>query len=471
MTIEVSGGAGGMGAVYQDLLAQAGILDDAGDEVRRWSDDVAKVAFDDSVLAAALLCPVEAAAVGIAVGVATTSLLTVSTTLEATALVLQASVETYQFFDAAQQAAMEALHQVGGYALGMALPGLLASGALLLATNPVLTGTLALMIARDPDAVMNGAMETLFENPWLMEELTKTAPWLIQGLASQLPGGPLLPYLLSGGSWPTTDYEQAVGGLVSVGNLFGAFQDEGDFEVQSVGAGDGAAPTSVAEIFEQQSMLGKDANHGQIQVTRVVDADGNESFIVQIPGTQEWSPARGDNPVDLTTNVQLMSGQQTLLQEQVAQAMRDAGVDPGEPVMLTGHSQGGIACASMASDPSFTREFTVRSIVTGGSPIARFDIPPDVSVLALEHDQDPVPMLEGRENPDRPNWVTVERDVSGVEGLHGPGDAHGTGVYQSTGAQVDSSNDPSIRAWQEQNERFFTGDATVDRYQITPSAP
>ena len=466
MTIEVSGGAGGMGAVYQDLLAQAGVLDDAGDDVRRWSDDVAKVAFDDSVLAAALLCPVEAAAVGIAVGVATTSLLTVSTTLEATALVLQASVETYQFFDAAQQAAMEALHQVGGYALGMALPGLLVGGTAVLLTNPVLTATLIRMIARDPGAALDGTLETLFENPWLMEELTKTAPWLIQGLASRLTGGPLLPYLLSGGSWPTTDYEQAVGGLVSVGNLFGVFEDEGDFEVKGIGAQDGAPPRSVADIFEQQGTLGREENHGQIQVTKVVDENGNESFIVQVPGTQDWSPIRSGNPVDLTTNVQLMSGEQPLLQEQVAAAMRKAGVDPGEPVMLTGHSQGGIACASMASDPSFTSEFNVRSIVTGGSPIARFDIPPDVSVLALEHDQDPVPMLEGRENPDRPNWVTVERDVSGDPGVNAPGAAHGTNVYSDTGVQIDSSKDPSVLAWQRQNEQFFEGDASVDRYQI-----
>jgi hypothetical protein len=53
----------------------------------------------------------------------------------------------------------------------------------------------------------------------------------------------------------------------------------------------------------------------------------------------------------------------------------------------------------------------VESIVTGGSPIARLDIPSSVWVLALEHNQDVVPMLDGREYPDQPDVMTIERNV------------------------------------------------------------
>lgn len=204
-----------------------------------------------------------------------------------------------------------------------------------------------------------------------------------------------------------------------------------------------------------------------------MDKHGGVSYIVQVPGTQDWSPERTDNPVDLTSNVTLMNGEQTVLQRQVAAAMDAAGVRPGDPVMLTGHSQGGIAAAAMATDPRFTQRYDVQSVVTGGSPIARFDIPDDITVLALEHDQDVVPMLDGYENPDRPSWVTVARDLSGTDVPPHALAAHGTTVYEATAAQVDASTDPSLQRWRAENTQFFPegGTGTVQRFQITPGTP
>lgn len=473
MTIEVSGGAGGVTARHEDMRSHAGVLDAAGDEVRQWADDVARVALDESVVASALLCPAEAAAVGIAVGDASLSMITLSTRMEGSALVLRASVETYELVDATRQQVLEALDRVGGLMLGRALPGLLLGSGLVLATNPALVAALGLTVERDPEGALTALQETLFENPWLLEQITQSAPWIVQGASTSIAGLPLS-WLLSGGTWPTSDYESAVAGLVALGGLGGGFQDLGDFDPVQVGEHRGEAPTSVAGIFDQQSSLGRPGSEGQIQVVRVPGPDGTSSWVVQIPGTQDWSPVRGDNPVDLTTNVNLMAGEQTALQEAIAEAMHAAGVDPSDPVMLTGHSQGGIAAASLASDPGFREQFNVRSVVTGGSPVARFHIPDDVSVLSIEHDQDVVPMLEGRENPDRPNWVTVERDASDSVELadegYTVGAVHGTGVYAETGAVVDGSEDPSIAAWREANEHFLAGDRygepRVDRYRL-----
>lgn len=475
MSIDVSGGAGGVTARHEDMRSHAGVLDAAGDDVRRWSDDVARVALDESVVASALLCPAEAAAVGVAVTDAGLSMVTLSARMEASALVLRASVETYQLVDETRQQVLEALDRAGGMLLGQALPGLLLGSGLLLATNPALAAALGLTVARDPEAVLAGVQQTLFENPWLLEEITQSMPWVLQGLSTSTLGLPLTA-AISGGRWPTSDYESAVAGLVSLGGLAGGFHDGGDFDPELVAAHPGDAPTSVEEIFLQQESLGDASSHGQVQVVRVPGPDGTSSWVVQIPGTQDWSPVRGDNPVDLTTNVHLMAGEQTALQEAIAEAMTEAGVDPADPVMLTGHSQGGIAAASLASDPGFREQFNVRSVVTGGSPVARFDIPDDVSVLSIEHDQDVVPMLEGRENPDRPNWVTVERDASGSEVLAEPdkgytvGAVHGTGVYAETGVEIDGSTDPSLAAWREANAQFLAGDAhgapQVDRYRL-----
>lgn len=497
--IVVNGGAGGVGARLQDLRSQAGLLDDAGDDVRSWSGSVAAIAVHPDVTVATLLCPVEVAQVAGAVTAATigvNGLLIVSTGLEASAVVLRASATTYEFVDATQQQTMEALQNAAGFALGAAIPGLvlgggvlLVGGGLVLLGNPATWPALALAVRTvDPAALQAGLMDSLYDNPWLLESLTAMAPSLVQGTTwslGNLLGGPLgglaLPYLLSGGKWPTGSYEDAVGGLVNAGGMFGMFGDTGGVGVDKIdGDFSENAPRSVSDIFREQYRLGRD--EGQVQVVQVVQPDGSSAWIVQIPGTQEWGTTRGDNPVDLTTNVRLMAGQHTHMQDQVAQAMRDATIGAGDPVMLTGHSQGGITAAALASDPAFRSEFEVRSVVTGGSPIARFDIPDSVSVLSLEHDQDAVPMLEGRANPDRPNWVTVGRSLPDTAFTvqdpladqprpitiePGVGPSHGTDVYTDTGRSVDASTDPSIAHWRDQQSPFFSGDAEVTRWDVT----
>jgi hypothetical protein len=500
-SLVISGGAGGMGARLEHLRAEAAFLDGAGDEVRAWNGSVAEIAVSSDVTVAALLCPVEVAGVAAAVAAATigpNGLLVVSGRMEASAVVLRASATTYEFVDATQQRVMEALQNAAGFALGVAVTGgglMLLNGARIAISMPT-TWPALVLLARNTDltALKSNALDNLYANPWLTDSLTRMAPGMVQGTTwslGSLLGGPVgglaLPYALSGGQWPTGSYEDAVAGLANAGGLFGMFQDlpgpgtsvdnvspvHGDFHDQ--------APASVEDIFREQRSLGVEENHGQIQITKVEAASGT-SWIVQVPGTQEWSPFRGTNPVDLTTNVRLMAGDPTVMQERVESAMRLAGIGPEDPVMLTGHSQGGITAAALASDPSFQDKFSVRSVVTGGSPIGRMDIPKGVSVLALEHEQDVVPMLDGRGNPDRSNWVTIQRALPesdygvaeplapGTVAARGPNlmDAHDTAVYADTGRLIDDSSDPSVQRWREQQSTFFDGTAAaVSRWNVT----
>lgn len=486
--LTVSGGAGGVGARLQDLRSEAGLLDGAGDDIRRWSGSVAAVALHPDVTVATLLCPAEVASVAVSVAGATVGadgLLVVSTGFEATALVLRASATTYELVDASAQRVLDQLQTVAGFTLGAALPLLALGGGVLLvggvgvALATPATWPALVLAARTTDlgTLGDATVRGLYDNPWLVDGLVRVAPGLLQGTTwsvGSMLGGPaggfVLPFALSGGKWPSTSYEDAIGGLVNAGGVFGMFRDTGAVGVSlSDTYGDDYAPRSVGEVFLQQASIGEDL--GTVQIAEVSRPDGTTAYIVQIPGTQAWGPTRGANPVDLTTNLRLMSGDSTLMQRQVAVAMRQAGVGREDAVMLTGHSQGGITAAALASDPAFREEFAVRSVVTGGAPIARFDIPDSVSVLSLEHAQDAVPMLEGRANPDRTNWLTIERDLGPVVGgtLTDPsvGAAHGTGVYAETGAMVDASAHPSVRAWREGTDFFFSGDATVTRWDVT----
>jgi hypothetical protein len=500
----VRGGAGGVGARLQDLRSQAGLLDGAGDDVRGWCGSVATLAVHPDVTAAALLCPVEVAQVAGAVAGATigvNGLLVVSTGLEASAVVLRASATTYECVDATQQQILEALQNVAGMALGAALPvlggGLVVVGVgagLSAVSNPAMWPAL-IYAARSGgfDDVGGNLNSIMHDNPWLLDALARMAPGMVQGMTWSLStalGGPLggltIPTILSGGQWPTGSYEGAVGGLINAGNLFGMFHDGAGADPRAAvncvtGDFTDHAPRSVQDIFREQRRLGAEGSEGQVQITEVTGADGTSSWIVQIPGTQEWSPFRGDNPVDATTNVKLMAGDATVIQQRVGEAMRRAGIQSGDPVMLTGHSQGGITAAALASDPAFGDQFSVRTVVTGGSPIGRMDIPGSVSVLALEHSQDAVPMLDGRSNPDRTNWLTVERSLPStsyqvphpldpgtlLERVPGPGPSHDTAVYTDTGRLVDESTDPSVRRWRDEQAAFFDGEATVTRWDVS----
>lgn len=59
-----------------------------------------------------------------------------------------------------------------------------------------------------------------------------------------------------------------------------------------------------------------------------------------------------------------------------------------------------------------------------------------------------------------PSGVALDRTA-------GVGDAHDTAVYADTGRLIDYSSDPSLQQWLEQQERFFSGPATVTRWHVT----
>ena len=97
------------------------------------------------------------------------------------------------------------------------------------------------------------------------------------------------------------------------------------------------------------------------------------AWVVEIPGTQDWWPLPGPNPFDLTGDVASLAGRATAAGEVVATALAAAGARTGEPVLLAGHSLGGMVAAGLAADPSFRSRFTVTHVLTAGhrSPTTR----------------------------------------------------------------------------------------------------
>lgn len=150
-----------------------------------------------------------------------------------------------------------------------------------------------------------------------------------------------------------------------------------------------------------------------LAVEQVEHDDGTTSWTVLIPGTQ--SPIPPDHPFDAVTDIDLMAHEAADVTAAVELALAKAGARPDEPVVLVGHSLGGIAAMALASSGDFRRRHRLGGVVTAGSPTATFTAPRGVPVLHLENDEELVSQLDGRtstENPATRDRVTVGRTLA-----------------------------------------------------------
>ncbi|MGH3680853.1 MAG: alpha/beta hydrolase [Natronosporangium sp.] len=166
-----------------------------------------------------------------------------------------------------------------------------------------------------------------------------------------------------------------------------------------------------------------------------------------------------------------MGGETTAYQQGVVEALRRAGAGPGDPVMLVGHSQGGVVAAQAAADLAGGGELNVTHVVTAGAPVGWVEIPDGVQLLALENAHDVAPHLDAAPNQDRPNQVTVT-----FETQHGTIAANHSmdTAYLPAGAVLDDSTDPSVVAFRDGAGAFFPTEgttATATVFQIERSYP
>jgi len=417
----VRGGVGGVAARTEDLERAARLLGDAGAGLVATAMRLLGVAADPSLLATATLAPVSLAAAearlaGALAGSA--GVLRSAARLELLSLRLRAAAFGYRTAD---EGAERLAHDVdtGTVVLGAGL----AVGLAPLAVPAVPLGLLAAVPLRGPHAgpPIGMAAGMLAAHAGLLEHAVDAVP----------------------GTVP-----QAATAILAVTSGSSLLRDNGTVAL-SASAQRAMPPTGVADLLSGIAACRVDAGAqpGTIRVEAVRDADGRRAWVVEIPGTQDWSPAPGGNPFDLTADVASMAGRPSAADHAVAAALDLAGARRGEPVLLAGHSLGGMLAAGLAADPAFRARFRVTHVVTAGSPVAGYPIPADVQVLSLEHADDVVPALDGARNPDRAGWVTVRQPVSGSPIAADPLVTHGIEGYRATAALVDASADPSLAAW------------------------
>lgn len=190
---------------------------------------------------------------------------------------------------------------------------------------------------------------------------------------------------------------------------------------------------------------------GSIAVQRIDRPDGATSWAVLIPGTQSLAVG-GRNPMDDATNIQEYTGAPSAMGVAVVAALAAAGARPTEPVLLAGHSQGGMVAMRLAANPAFRRDYRVTAVLTAGSPVGHVPSPRGVSVLHLEHARDVVPTLDVAPNPSDADRVTVV--AAGESGL---GESHSMPAYVRTAERVDASTDPSVVEWRTRADEVLGG--------------
>jgi pimeloyl-ACP methyl ester carboxylesterase len=170
--------------------------------------------------------------------------------------------------------------------------------------------------------------------------------------------------------------------------------------------------------------------------------------VVEIPGTEDWD-LNDANALDLTTDGRLLAALADDMSDAVLDAMRLSGIGPDEPVLLAGHSLGGMVAVSVAAAAG--EAYSVRAVVTAGAPDIPRPVPSGVQVRHYRHDEDVVPDLDGMRNQTSASVTVVTRDLaaSGGPAEPTPVEAHAMSRYVETAVDAEKqlAGSPGMRAF------------------------
>ena len=451
--IRVSGGAGGIDAQYDDLERLGRLYSETGSRLAGFAWDDKLEAADGDLLASAVLSPGTFAAAESAILDATygpDGLAARAALIEVQSFAFGAVVELYRTADDVQRALWEALCYRVGFVVGLSLPALTAGGGLVLGGLYLADPELAAMTTDE-------LIDHLEDHPEVVETLVNGGGGLLDGMTAGPLTGPLMTALGLDGFHPDTGSAAGDLGELLFGDYHGDLNDDYPDD-----AFDLPPPHGVQDLMD--NLAGSKQGPGVIAVQQVVGSDGETRWVVSLPGTDDFTDEHSIR--NMGSNLNLVEGDDTAYGEAIAQAMAAAGVGPDDPVMLVGHSQGGMQAAGLAADPDFG--YHVTHVVTAGSPIATAGIPDHVSVLSLENTGGVVPLLDGDRNPGSANHTTVHADVHSGSFGAGPGQNHSLETYASIGSAVDASDDPSLQHAIDGMQGFFGGtveDTQTHTYQ------
>ncbi|WP_206448008.1 hypothetical protein [Agrococcus sp. KRD186] len=191
----------------------------------------------------------------------------------------------------------------------------------------------------------------------------------------------------------------------------------------------------------------------QVTIAEFTMPDGSTRYQVFVRGTETIAPS-GSSGLDMRANLENTgaAGEQLRGSDAaVAEAMREAGIEPGDAVDLFGFSQGAGAVANVAA----SGEFRVENALLVGGPVGAAEIPPEVAVLSVAHEGDIVPALDGWADGDGVQTTVVES--AGGHGT-GPLARHSGEEYLDTFEGID---DFAVDRWTQRMAALTAGGEPV----------
>ncbi|WP_353826965.1 hypothetical protein [Agromyces sp. SYSU T0242] len=249
--------------------------------------------------------------------------------------------------------------------------------------------------------------------------------------------------------------------------------------VRPPGARDGqsseaaAAPRGIGGLAERIPTGGTTAPNVRIER---YGALGDARWVVYVGGTRDFGMVPADQPVDMSSNLHGVAAASSIpapaatsgADRLVRDAMAQAGVAAGEPVVVIGHSAGGIVAANLAAEP----EAGVVAAVSLGGPAQQVDTG-RTPVLAVAHAEDLVPATGGS------GFACAQRiDVGRRLGDVAPSaaepiPAHALRAYRETADLIDESDDPRLAGFRDILDDVTRGEpaeVTFWRGRRTPAA-
>lgn len=435
---------GGLLAVQTDELKQlGGELGQVCWQLTRWTGSEAIRLVEPDLLASAALSPVTYVDAERALMSATGHLGLAAMEWGALAALVEA---VGQWFGGGEDEVRRRLEEQLGRLIGVGLrtnPSLIALGAL-----PVAVGGAVWWMASTPqerESAMRSVERAITRHPEFVEDLTAVMDGVTQGLG-----------------WPTSGSSASFAARI--------YLDEGHAAVDrsTTAVADGRRqPRTVADVVHHLRELSDTPDAGLIEIQTWPDATGQARHVVYLPGTDDLNPLSSDSDIrDVEEDLRVASGQRSAYLEGVEKAMRDAGINPSDPVLIAGHSLGGMVAAKELSEGT---SFNVTNVITAGAPTAvERGFPTTSHVLSLQSSGDVVPHVEGRPNRISQQQTTVTF-ASGEGTIVGN---HEVGTYERGAAAVDASHDAAVRAAVDAIGPFFApgGEVSDSVFRLTRTA-
>jgi len=140
------------------------------------------------------------------------------------------------------------------------------------------------------------------------------------------------------------------------------------------------------------------------------------------------------DPWNATSNIEIARTGSAASLVAVRESLNAAGVTSSTPLVVTGHSQGGLVALALAQSGSYR----VDAVITLGTPAGIVGDTPGVPTLHLIHPADPVPPLGGAIAPTSTTWIVEPRERLAMF------DAHHNASYVPSARRVDEMDDPGV---------------------------